>query len=122
VTDGPDDRARPLTSVVLRYQQDADGFRGLRATRRPDGGIRIDGHDLGRGVEGVFGAGMSEYEWCWVIEPDAVPAAVAALDGREGDDPLQLLAAWSAAHGGKDPGSHLRDADVPIAFWNRIGD
>ena len=113
---------RPLTHLVLRNQRDADGFRGLEASRRQDGGIRIDGHDLGRGVEGAFGAGMSEYEWCWVIEPDAVPATVAALDGREGDDPLRLLEAWSIAHGGVDPGSHLRDAGVPIAFWNRIGD
>lgn len=115
-------RARPLTRVVLRDQRDSDGFQGLRASRGPDGGIRIDGHDLGSGVEGVFGAGLSEYEWSWAIEPDAVPAAIAALDGREGDDLLRLLAAWSAAHVGADPGSHLQEAGVPIAFWNRIGD
>ena len=119
--DDPGTRS-PLTSVVLRDLQDDDGFQGLRASRGPGGAIRIDGHDLGRGVDGVFGAGLSESEWCWTVEPDAVPAAVAALDGWEGDDPLRLLAAWSAAHGGNDPGSHLRDAGVPIAFWNRIGD
>jgi hypothetical protein len=37
-------------------------------------------------------------------------------------DPLRLLAAWSAAHGGIDPGSHLREAGVPIRYWSRIGD
>jgi hypothetical protein len=47
---------------------------------------------------------------------------VAALGGRDGDDPLPLLAAWSTAHGGVDPGSHLRDAGVAIEFWSRVGD
>ena len=108
--------------VVLRDLRDDRGTRHLSASRDPDGRIRIDGHDLGRGVEDAFGAGLSEYEWSWVIEPEAVPAAVAALDGRDGDDPLKLLVAWSAAHGGADPGSHLRDAGVPISFWNRVGD
>ena len=80
------------------------------------------GEDLGPGVERIFGASFTEYEWAWVVGPDAVPATVAALDGDEGDDPLRLLAAWSAAHSGIDPGSRLREAGVPIEFWNRIGD
>jgi hypothetical protein len=113
---------RRLAHLVLRNQRDDRGTRHLSASRDKVGRIRIDGHDLGRGVEDAFGAGLSEYEWSWVIEPDVVPAAVAALDGREGDDPLRVLEAWSIAHGGADPGSHLRDARVPIAFWNRIGD
>ena len=97
-------------------------IRHLEATRRPDGAILIEGQDLGPGVERIFGAGLTEYEWTWTIEPDAVPAAIAALEGIEGDDPLRLLAAWSAAHGGVDPGSRLREAGVPIEFWSRIGD
>jgi hypothetical protein len=113
---------RRLARVVLRNLRDDRGTRHLSASRDPDGRIRIEGHDLGRGVEDAFGAGLNEYEWGWVIETDAVAVAIAALDGREGDDPLKLLAVWSTAHGGADPGSHLRDAGVPIAFWNRIGD
>ena len=111
-----------LTQLVLRNQRDDRGTRHLSARRDRDGRLRIDGHDLGRGVEDAFGPGLSEYEWSWVIEPDVVAAAVAALDGGEGDDPLRVLEAWSAAHGGADPGSQLRDAGVPIAFWNRVGD
>jgi hypothetical protein len=119
------DRGRPqdgrrLARVILRDQRDADGVRSLSATHVPGGGIFIEGHDLGAGVERIFG--FREYEWTWDIEADAVPAAIAALDGREGDDPLRLLAAWSAAHGAIDPGSHLREVGVPIKFWNRIGD
>jgi hypothetical protein len=111
---------RPLTRVVLRDQRDADGLRSLTVIRGPDGGIEIDGHDLGDGVERILG--FREYEWTWDIEADAVPAAIAALGGAAGDDPLALLVAWSAAHGGIDPGSHLREAGVPITFWSRIGD
>ena len=51
------DPARPprLTTVTLREQRDADGFRRLSVDRRPDGGIFIEGHDLGAGVERSFG-------------------------------------------------------------------
>ena len=122
----PDDvtteRSEPLARIVLRDLRDAGGVRHLGATRRPDGGIRIEGQDLGPGVERAFGPGLTEYEWAWEIEADDVPAVIAALDGREGDDPLRLLAAWSAAHGDIDPGSHLREAGVPVTFWSRIGD
>jgi hypothetical protein len=111
----------PLTTVTLRYRRDADGLRRLEVTRRPDGGVVIEGQDLGAGVEAIYGAGLSEYEWAWVIGPDAVPAVVAALDGLEGDDPLRLLQAWYAAHGRLDPGSRLREAGVPIEFWSGVG-
>ncbi len=111
-----------LAKIVLRNLRDERGLRYLGATRRPDGGIHIDGQDLGRGVENAFGAGLTEYEWTWDIEATDVPAVIAALEGREGDDPLRLLAAWSTAHDGIDPGSHLKEAGVPIQFWSRIGD
>jgi hypothetical protein len=122
VTSGDGRSFAALVHVILRDQRDEEGTRHLSASRDPRGGIRIDGQDLGVGVERAFGAGLTEYEWTWIVEPEAVPALIAALDGRAGDDPLQLLAAWSAAHGGIDPGTHLRDAGVPISFWNRIGD
>jgi len=112
----------PLTSISLRDYRDEGGLRHLGATRMPDGGILIEGQDLGPGVERAFGAGLTEYEWAWAVPPDAVPAAVAALDGHEGDDPLRLLAGWFEAHGGIDPGTHLRQAGVPVEFWSRIGD
>ena len=47
---------------------------------------------------------------------------VSALDGVDGDDPLRLLGDWYEAHGGTDPGIHLRDAGVAIEFWSRVGD
>ena len=114
--------AKGLQSVVLRDLTDSGGRRFLEAKWREDGGIAIDGQDLGAGVERAFGEGLSEYEWAWAVEPKDVPAAVAALGGHKGDDPLRVVAAWSAAHGGQDPGSHLREAGVPIGFWSRVGD
>ena len=108
--------------VVLRELRDAGGTRSLTARRREDGAIVIEGQDLGPGVEAVFGPGLNEYEWAWMIGPDAFPAAIEALGGHEGDDLLGLLAAWSVCHGGADPGSHCKDAGVVIDFWNRIGD
>lgn len=110
-----------LERIVLRDLRDARGFRYLGAARR-DGAIVIEGQDLGRGVESAFGAGLTEYEWSWSIAPEAVPAMVAALGAAPGDDPLRALKAWFDAHGATDPGSYLRDAGVPIAFWSRVGD
>lgn len=114
-------RRRPA-SVVLRDQRDDDGSRSLTTARTPDGGIRIEGQDLGTGVERVFGTGLREYEWAWTVAPDAVPAAIVALGGRPGDDPIVLLAAWAQANDGADPGMHLRDAGVGVDFWSRVGD
>lgn len=115
-------RAPDRATITLRERRDADGSRRLSAERRSDGSIVIEGHDIGPGVERVVGAGLTEYEWAWVAGPDAVPAVVAALGGRAGDDPLPLLAAWYAAHGSVDPGSHLREAGVAIELWSRVGD
>jgi hypothetical protein len=107
--------------VVLRHLRDAGGTRSLTARRREDGAVLIEGQDLGPGVGAAFGAGLNEYEWAWVIRPDAFPAAIEALGGHEGDDMLSLLVGWSCAHAGEDPGPCCKNAGVPIGFWNRIG-
>lgn len=106
--------------VILRATKGPDGTRHLEARRRPDGGLVVEGQDLGPGVRALFGAG--EYEWTWTVEPADVPAAAAALGGVPGADPLAVVGVWAAAHPGSDPGSALRDAGVPIGFWSRIGD
>jgi hypothetical protein len=117
VTEG--DRSVP---VVLRGLRDEGGLRSLEARRADDGGIVIEGQDMGPGVERAFGDGYTEYEWTWTIASDALPAAIAALGGSAGDDPLPLMAHWCAENGGRDPGIRLSDAGVPISFWSRIGD
>jgi hypothetical protein len=106
--------------VVLRATKGPGGTRHLEARLRPDGGLVVEGQDIGAAVDRIFGG--REYEWTWTVEPGDVPAAVAVLGGRPGDDPLAVVAAWFAANGGRDPGSALRDAAVPVDFWSRVGD
>ncbi|HSV94268.1 MAG TPA: hypothetical protein VLH81_14390, partial [Desulfobacterales bacterium] len=109
-------------TLVLRHSKDERGTRHLSAHRGADGSLHIDGHDLGSGVADAFGSGNTEYEWCWTVRPDDVPAVVAALGGDPGDDVLAVLARWSAANDGRDPGQGIRDAGVPVVFDNRVGD
>ena len=96
--------------------------RSIQVSRADDGGVRIDGQDLGSAVESIMGAGMRECEWSWTIGAADVPAAVEALGGAPGTDPVRLLEAWSAAHRGRDPGQAIHDAGVPMGFWSRFGD
>ena len=84
--------------------------------------VVIRGHDLGLVVTRAFGPGTSEYEWVWRIPAASLPALLAALDGQPGDDPVDVVCRWSVAHPGQDPGSALKRADVPLEFWNRVGD
>jgi hypothetical protein len=102
--------------IVLRHEDDGAGLRHLEARRTSNGGVVIEGQDLGA---------SSEYEWGWRIASGDVGAAVAALGGPAGSDPSQvlpLLKRWFDANGGLDPGTHLREAGVPIAFWSRVGE
>jgi hypothetical protein len=117
--DNPPD---PTPTAILRDQRDPDGSRYLDATLGADGRLLIEGQDVGAGVERVFGDGIREYEWSWTVRPASVPAAVAALDGAPHEPPLAVVARWSAAHEGVDPGSALKKAGVPIEFWSRAGD
>jgi hypothetical protein len=109
------------TRVVLRDSREEGGLRHLSAAIRPDGSLVIEGQDLGPGVERVFGAGNTEYEWTWTVAAPDVPAVTDALGGEPGEDPLAAVARWFGEHR-TDPGSRLRDAGVAVAFWSRIGD
>lgn len=108
--------------VVLRHVEDAQGIRHLEARRLADGSLVIEGQDLGRGVSAVFGDAAREYEWSRTIRPADIPATIRALGGSDGDDPLALLASWTAANGGRDPSTRLDEAGVPMERWSRIGD
>ena len=108
--------------ATLRSSRDAGGSRHLEATRSADGGIRIEGQDIGPGVSAAFGPDVREYEWAWTVEPADVAAAVAVLGGGPGEDVVRLLLGWSTANHGADPGQRLKEAGVRIGFWSRVGD
>jgi hypothetical protein len=136
-SDTPPDGARPLSSaeppaairpihrrpnrVVLQADVAADGRRNMSVEREGDD-VVIRGHDLGPVVTRAFGAGTSEYEWAWRIPAASLSALLAALDGQPGDDPLNVVRRWSEVHPGQDPGTVLKQADVPLEFSNWVGD
>jgi hypothetical protein len=99
----------------------ADGRRNLSVEREGDD-VVIRGHDLGPVVTRAWGSGTSEYEWAWRIPAASLPALLAALDGQSGDDPVEVIRRWSVAHPGQDPGTVLKQADVPLEFSNWVGD
>ena len=117
-----DSSSEPEAPVVLRDEEDTGGSRYLDASLGTDGRLLIEGQDIGAGVERVFGEGIREYEWAWTVRPDAIPAAVAALEGTADELPLTVIARWSAAHPNADPGRALKKAGVAVEFWSRAGD
>ena len=114
-------KPRRIKRVVLQTDVDADGRRNMSVEREGDD-VVIRGHDLGPVVTRAFGPGASEYEWAWRIPAASLPALRAALGGTTADDPLELLRRWSVANPGRDPGLVLKRADVPLEFWDRMGD
>jgi len=114
----------PMTEerrVELWHGRDHNGTRSIWAVLLPDGRLKIEGQDLGRGVA-IWGEGLSEYEWDWTVAEADVPRLVEILGGREGDDPLALLAIWSRDSRGRDPGQHLKESGLTLGFWSRVGD
>lgn len=76
-------------SVDLMQRRDPNGdSRRLTASLLPDGALRLEGQDLGPGVEAFFGAGNREYEYDIVVAAGDVPALLAAQQ-----DVLAALAA-----------------------------
>lgn len=47
----------------------------------------------GPGVSGIFGAGITSYEWGWVVAPDRVEVLLRRTGGEDGADVLEVLAA-----------------------------
>ena len=107
--------------VVLRHLEGGDGLRHLEVILEESGDLRIEGQDLGSGVEQIFGS--REYEWDWLVKNADVPALVRALGGSEGDDVLQLLERLYAP---PEPGMIETfigtGKAIAAEFWSRIGD
>lgn len=107
-----------MKQVVLRQSRDEDGSRYLAATLDGAGDLRIEGQDLGDGVERIFG--MREYEWVWTVRAADLPALRAALDGR-----ADLLAALQHRFSGEQAAglkAFLDENEVPHESWSRVGD
>ncbi|CAN5580223.1 hypothetical protein BH23CHL7_BH23CHL7_15900 [soil metagenome] len=86
-----------------------------------DGRLRIEGQDLGRGVA-IFGDGLSEYEWAWIVAAADVPRIAELLGSPQGVDPVAAIRQWVHESNGGDPGLALRESGLTLEFWSRLGD
>ncbi len=104
--------------AILRDLRDAQGARRLEASLTESGDLLVEGHDLGPGVEQIFG--YPEYEWVWTIRAGDIPALLRALGGDSG-----VLAALSQHFAGERAAGllpFLEDHGIPLERWSRIGD
>lgn len=108
------------TRVMLRRTEDEQGLRNLWAVLADDDGLRFEGQDLGSGVESVFGAGFTEYEYGMTVRAVDVPRLLAALGAET--DILSALQQYFGDPHAEDPASFLKQHAIPYEFWSRIGD
>jgi hypothetical protein len=107
-----------MPKIVLRDEKAPHDIRRLTVYDH-EGGIRLDGWDLGDGVEAI--KGCREYEWIVTVAASALPALVAALGGAEGEDIFEVISRTCM----DDPNrlyATLVDAKIPYDFWSRVGD
>ena len=106
------------THVVLRRIKDAGGLRLLEASVTDEGDVRIEGYDLGDGVERALG--VREYEWTWTIPAASVPDLLRALEAS-GNVLLALEAKFSGDNAALLD-SFLEKHGIPTKRWSRLGD
>lgn len=78
-----------MTRVQLRSEHFPGGSRHLVVFALADGGLRIEGQDLGAGTEPVSDDG--EYEWSYSILAQDVPELRRRLGVDAGEDLLEQL-------------------------------
>ena len=87
-----------------------------------DGDLRVEGQDLGRTVEEIWGDGLREYEFIRTVRKEHVPLLIDALGGQPGDDVLDLIEQRFAGQGTNELEKLIQEHDVPNEFWSRVGD
>jgi hypothetical protein len=99
--------------VQLRAERDGADARFLWAYLDDEGGLHIDGQDLGPGT--AISSDDGEYEWFQVIEPEHVPRLVELLGASAGTPVLDLLEQRYTGRASYDLEAVLRDSGIPIA-------
>jgi hypothetical protein len=84
-----------MMTITLDGSQDRGGTRSVWARLTDAGVLVVEGQDLGRGVQSVFG--FSEYEWAVTVRPEDQPALLDAMSAPDADE--------SARGGESTPGS-----------------
>ena len=106
--------------VTLRNLRDNQGIRYLTASLLSDGTLKIEGQDLGEGVERVFGPNNCEYEWSYTIQPPDVLALASALG--DGGNVLFALRKRFSGDDAADLKQFMDEHGIRYAFWSRVGD
>lgn len=106
--------------ITLRESTDGGGSRHLWARRTAEGDLVIEGQDVGRGVEEIFGDGIREYEWVWTIRAPDVPALLRALG--DGDDVLAALGHRFSGDDAAELYRFLEDSGIRFETWSRLGE
>jgi hypothetical protein len=104
--------------VVLREERSKTDIRHLSAGYASNGDLRIEGQDLGDGVQRIFGC--VEYEWVWTIRAADLPKLAEALGVTS--NLLEALAANYSGDNAAHLGAFLKEYGVPFEAWSRIGD
>lgn len=83
-----------------------------------DGGLTIEGHDLGQEVAGSWGGGLTEYEFTRILGPAAVDKLRSAAGF--GDQPV-LVAIRDRFADTSELESFLGEHSIETTFWSRVG-
>lgn len=108
-------------TVVLRDEHHARDHRHLAARLTERGALRIEGCDLGDGVEAVWGEGIREYEWSYEIEREHLVVLGAALGGALGAAILDVLRARCVGRA-EELERVVRELGIATRWWSRTGD
>jgi len=105
---------------VFDERRDADGTYYRAVHLNEDGSLTIEGHDVGPGVEAIFGDGCTEYEFERTLDIDAVRQLREAL-GIGAESPLLTLlkSRFKTTAAIED---FVDDEKIPAEFWSRIGE
>lgn len=106
------------TTLILTDVRDEDGTMWRAVNLTDDGGLAIVGHDLGPGVERIFGC--SEYEFERRLNPAETQTLRTLLAADATANLLDVIEArFDSTH---DLETFLKDHGIEGRFWNRIGD
>lgn len=111
-----------MAEKTLHTERTADGgSRTVWLSRLPQGGVSVNGQDLGD-LSRFFGPGVREYEWAYSVAVGDVPALVRALGGAADADPIELLAVRFAGVQHREFSNFCAAEGIPVDFWSRFGE
>ena len=109
--------SEPRKNLVLTQVGDEDGFMRRSIHLTAEGQLVIEGHDLGAGVERIFGCREYEFERTLSVGETAQLAELLEVSV------VELLPAIQQRFGTTPPlEAYLEEHDIAGEFWNRTGD